>query len=117
MGTNREIKRRQQAAKNAHHAPSGTGLPARSAPQGSSGERADHVANDACRFLRAGSVDRDRATGPSDRLQSGYWHRRTMGDGGRGTGELNGRIAKILVKEGEQVHKGQTVAELENEDL
>jgi ABC exporter DevB family membrane fusion protein len=34
-----------------------------------------------------------------------------------GTSELNGRIAKILVKEGEQVHKGQLVAELENEDL
>ena len=34
-----------------------------------------------------------------------------------GTSELNGRIAKIFVKEGEQVHKGQTVAELENEDL
>jgi multidrug resistance efflux pump len=34
-----------------------------------------------------------------------------------GTSELNGRIAKILVKEGELVHKGQTVAELENEDL
>lgn len=34
-----------------------------------------------------------------------------------GTSELNGRIARIFVKEGEQVHKGQTVAELENEDL
>ena len=34
-----------------------------------------------------------------------------------GTSELNGRIAKIFVKEGEQVHKGQLVAELENEDL
>jgi ABC exporter DevB family membrane fusion protein len=34
-----------------------------------------------------------------------------------GTSELNGRIAKIFVTEGEQVHKGQTVAELENEDL
>jgi ABC exporter DevB family membrane fusion protein len=34
-----------------------------------------------------------------------------------GTSELNGRIAKIFVKEGELVHKGQTVAELENEDL
>ena len=34
-----------------------------------------------------------------------------------GTSELNGRIAKIYVKEGEQVHKGQTVVELENEDL
>ena len=34
-----------------------------------------------------------------------------------GTSELNGRIAKIFVKEGESVHKGQTVAALENEDL
>ena len=34
-----------------------------------------------------------------------------------GTSELNGRIAKIYVKEGEQVRKGQVVAELENEDL
>lgn len=34
-----------------------------------------------------------------------------------GTSELNGRIAKIFAKEGEQVHKGQIVAELENEDL
>lgn len=34
-----------------------------------------------------------------------------------GTSELNGRIAKIFVKEGDQVHQGQTVAELENEDL
>ena len=34
-----------------------------------------------------------------------------------GTSELNGRIAKIFVKEGDPVHKGQTVAVLENEDL
>lgn len=34
-----------------------------------------------------------------------------------GTSELNGRIARILVKEGEPVRKGQTVAVLENEDL
>ena len=34
-----------------------------------------------------------------------------------GTSELNGRIAKIFVREGKQVHKDQTVAELENEDL
>lgn len=34
-----------------------------------------------------------------------------------GTSELNGRIARILVKEGEEVRKGQTVAVLENEDL
>jgi len=34
-----------------------------------------------------------------------------------GTGELAGRIAKILVKEGDPVTQGQIVAELENEDL
>jgi multidrug resistance efflux pump len=34
-----------------------------------------------------------------------------------GTSELNGRISRILVKEGDQVRKGQTVAVLENEDL
>lgn len=34
-----------------------------------------------------------------------------------GTGELNGRIAKILVKEGDRVRQGQVVAVLENEDL
>ena len=34
-----------------------------------------------------------------------------------GTGELNGRIASIPVKEGEQVRQGQIVALLENEDL
>ena len=34
-----------------------------------------------------------------------------------GTSELNGRIANIYVKAGERVHKGQTVADLENEDL
>jgi multidrug efflux pump subunit AcrA (membrane-fusion protein) len=34
-----------------------------------------------------------------------------------GTGELNGRIAQILVKEGDAVHRGQVVASLVNEDL
>lgn len=34
-----------------------------------------------------------------------------------GTGELSGRIAKILVKEGDPVSQGQVVAVLENEDL
>lgn len=34
-----------------------------------------------------------------------------------GTSELNGRIAKIFVKEGDMVVKSQTVAELVNEDL
>jgi multidrug resistance efflux pump len=34
-----------------------------------------------------------------------------------GTGELNGRIAKILVKEGDRVGQGQIVAVLENTDL
>lgn len=34
-----------------------------------------------------------------------------------GTGELNGRIARILVKEGDGVDKGQVVASLVNEDL
>jgi ABC exporter DevB family membrane fusion protein len=34
-----------------------------------------------------------------------------------GTGELNGRIAQILVKEGDTVHRGQVVASLVNEDL
>lgn len=34
-----------------------------------------------------------------------------------GTSELNGRINKIYVKEGDAVHKDQVVAELENEDL
>lgn len=34
-----------------------------------------------------------------------------------GTGELNGRIARILVKEGDPVRKGQVVAVLVNEDL
>ena len=34
-----------------------------------------------------------------------------------GTSELNGRIARILVREGDPVRKGQTVAVLENEDL
>lgn len=34
-----------------------------------------------------------------------------------GTGELNGRIASIPVKEGEQVRQGQIVAILENQDL
>lgn len=34
-----------------------------------------------------------------------------------GTSELNGRIARILVKEGDPVSIGQTVAVLENEDL
>jgi ABC exporter DevB family membrane fusion protein len=34
-----------------------------------------------------------------------------------GTGELNGRIARILVKEGDAVREGQVVAALVNEDL
>lgn len=34
-----------------------------------------------------------------------------------GTGELNGRIAKIMVKEGGHVQKGQIVAQLDNDDL
>lgn len=34
-----------------------------------------------------------------------------------GTGELNGKIARILVKEGDPVHKGQLVASLVNDDL
>lgn len=34
-----------------------------------------------------------------------------------GTGELNGKIARIFVREGDQVHKGQIVASLTNEDL
>lgn len=34
-----------------------------------------------------------------------------------GTGELNGRVDRILVKEGEQVKAGQVVAVLENRDL
>lgn len=34
-----------------------------------------------------------------------------------GTSELNGRIARILVKEGDPVRKGQTIAVLENNDL
>jgi len=34
-----------------------------------------------------------------------------------GTGELNGRIARILVKEGDRVRRGEVVASLVNEDL
>jgi len=34
-----------------------------------------------------------------------------------GTGELNGRIARIFVKEGDRVQRGQVVASLVNEDL
>lgn len=34
-----------------------------------------------------------------------------------GTGELNGRIARIFVKEGDRVHKDQVVASLVNDDL
>ena len=34
-----------------------------------------------------------------------------------GTGELNGKVGKILVKEGESVKAGQVVAILQNEDL
>lgn len=34
-----------------------------------------------------------------------------------GTGELNGKVGKILVKEGEQVKEGQVIATLQNADL